>query len=994
MTRYLFVFILFCFGVCAQDVQRDSLKRLLAQDLADTTRVNVLMGIARIENAENKRKSDSLFLSAMEIVQKMEQLDGKVQGFENAGHFMMKNNAFDSAVTYYKKALDIDVTRKKLSALAHHHDNIGTAYYYKSDFNQTLYHFLERLAYCEKQGDSSCISAASNNAGLVLINLGRYEDAISYTLKSLKIDEAREFKPGILSSQMSMGNINFYLENYDKAIKYYLDIVATCEEMGDQELRISYAYNNIASIYFQKKTFNKAAEFYKKSLVLEEEFGNQNGIALKYNNLGSVYKELGDLTIAETYFKKALKMRENLGDLYGISSTENNLGQLYLAKGAPVTALRFYRSALGNAEKAGSIEASKLAYEGIAKAYKEQGRYQSSLEYYEHFLKLNDCTLNAEKTKKISELEARYESEKKENEIVLLKKNKELQSSQLQQQEASLKANKTLRNVLLVGLVVLLMVVFLVVYSYRQRLAAKELIERNQRETQEIRSRFFASISHEFRTPLTLISTPVRQLQKKYVKEKNTHNKLGLIHQNANKLLKLINQILALSKLEEGKLELQVSQGNIVSWLRIISASFMSLADSRDIAFTSDLPTEDIFCLFDKEKIEHIISNLLTNAMKFTPKGGDVQLFVSKKGNYLNIGVKNSGSPISEEDQQRIFERFYQAKAHRNSTGTGIGLALVKELSSLHHGDVKVESDNRATTFLLTLPLDDGVYMNDAKINLDMDTVDKPVNPQSGVRDSYIGKGHHTDVPIVLVAEDNTDLRNYLKNELRDEYVVKDVQNGHEAWGLAEKELPDLIITDLMMPEMDGVAFLEKIRGDSKTQHIPVIMLTARNEQESKLETIDKGADHFLIKPFDFEELRVRIKSLLEQRNRIQEYHKSQFLTLPRAEAITSSKDRFLQQVGHILAENLDNSEFSVDEFASKMSMSRVQLYRKMKATIGYSVSDFIRQYRLKKAYEYLENRKGTVSEIAYDVGFSNLSYFTKAFKETYKLKPSDLLKK
>ncbi|MEO0902945.1 MAG: tetratricopeptide repeat protein, partial [Bacteroidota bacterium] len=345
------------------------------------------------------------------------------------------------------------------------------------------------------------------------------------------------------------------LPKYKKAIKYYLDIVATCERMENQELRISYAYNNIASIYFQQREFEKAAEFYKKSLVLEEEFGNASGIALKYNNLGSVYKELGKLNTAETYYQKALTMRMELGDLYGISSTENNLGQLYLVKKSPNIALEFYQSALRSAEKAGSLEASKIAYEGIAKSYKNQGRYRLSLESYEQFLKLNDSMLNAEKTKKITELEARYESEKKANEITLLKKNEELQQAQLEQQQASLKSNKILRNILFAGLAVLLVVVFLIIYSYKQRLAAKELIEKNQRETEEIRTRFFASISHEFRTPLTLISAPVKQLQKKYNKEKETHWTLGLIHQNANKLLKLINQILDLTKLEEGKLE-------------------------------------------------------------------------------------------------------------------------------------------------------------------------------------------------------------------------------------------------------------------------------------------------------------------------------------------------------------------------------------------------------------------------------------------------------
>ncbi|MEM9076969.1 MAG: tetratricopeptide repeat protein [Bacteroidota bacterium] len=995
MTRYfIFVLIAICIGAHAQEAKRDSLEQLLTRELPDTTRVNVLIEMAKMDMKTHKPKADSLFRSAMAITKQLRGVDGKVNAYEKVGNYLIQTSAYDSAIAYFKKALDLDKDRNKIPALARHHDNVGTGFYYKGDYNETLYHFLERLSYCEQLADSSCISAASNNSGLVLINLGRYEDAISYTLRSLKIDEALGYQPGILSSQMSLGNINFYLENYDKAIKYYLDIVATCERMGNQELRISYAYNNIASIYFQQRKFEKAAEFYEKSLMLEEKFGNKGGIALKYNNLGSVYKELGDFDTAEDYYRKALIMRKELGDLYGISSTENNLGQLYLAKDVPSRALRFYQSALENGGKAGSLESSKIAYEGIAKSYKNQGRYQLSLQAYEQFLKLNDSMFNAEKTKTITELEARYDSEKKASEITLLKKNEELQQAQLIQQHAQLKSSKILRNLLFGGLAVLLIVVFLIVYSYRQRLAAKELIEKNQRETQEIRSRFFASISHEFRTPLTLISAPVKELQKKYSKEKETHWTLGLIQQNANKLLKLINQILDLSKLEEGKLKLDVAKADIVSWLRIISASFISLADSKDIAFTQKFPEEAISCLFDKEKIEQIVSNLLSNAMKFTPNGGQVEFFVGQQNNQLEVKVRNTGSPISKEDQARIFERFYQADRHHNSQGTGIGLALVKELVELHHGTIKVDSNDRFTSFSLDLPLDDTVYANDGKIENSVDTQEKKFDLVSTLEVPSTERASNAELPILLLAEDNTDLRNYVSVQLSNLYTIKEAKNGQAAWTLAEKELPDLIITDLMMPEMDGEAFLEKIRSDSKTQHIPVIMLTARKEQESKLNTLGKGADHFLTKPFEIEELRVRIKSLLEQRKRIQDYHKSQFLTHPKAEAITSSDDRFLQQIGHILAKNLDNSEFSVDEFATKMSMSRVQLYRKMKATIGYSVSDFIRQYRLKKAYEYLENRKGTVSEIAYDVGFSNLSYFTKAFKEAYNLKPSEILQK
>ncbi|MEM1336269.1 MAG: tetratricopeptide repeat protein [Bacteroidota bacterium] len=994
MTRLLFFGILLaCLNVVGQSAERDSLEHLLAGKLPDATRLQLLIKTAELYTNTPSGKSDSLLQAALTISQGLTEPDASVGAFEAIGNYYLKTNAYDTAVTYYQKALKLDENRGNVTGIARHHDNLGTVFYYKGDYNTTLYHFLERLAQCELLADSTCISAASNNSGAVLINIGRYEDAMPYVLRSLKIDEALDYQPGILSSQMSLGNINFYLKNYDSAIAYFLDIVATCKAMGNQEIYIAHAYNNIGSIYFEQHEFQRAAEFYTKSLALEKEFGDTNGIALKYNNLGSVYKELGDLDRAEEYFNKALTMRKELGDLYGISSTENNLGQLYLVEDNAAKALQFYRSALEHAKEAGSLEALKMAYEGLARAYKKQGRYQLALNYYEGFLELNDSLLNAEKATKITELAARYESEKKENEIALLKKNEELQQAQLVQQEASLRTSRLQRNILIAGLALLTIVVFLIAYSYKQRLAAKELIQKNQQETEAIRTRFFAGISHEFRTPLTLIAAPVLQLQRKYTDEKETHWMLDLIRQNANRLLKLINQILDLSKLEAGKLALQVAKEEIVSWLRVISASFTSLADSKDIAFVQDFPEDSIISFFDREKVEQILSNLLSNAMKFTPQGGSVRLRVSRKSDLLYIEVRNTGTQISEKDQVRIFERFYQTDAQHYSQGTGIGLALVKEFTELHHGSVRVHSDEQHTTFSFTLPLNDAVYTSDLKAAGAAVTLEN--DPPVSLPEALPGNlDHPSDLPIVLLAEDSNDLRNYMRVQLNELYTVKEAKQGREAWEVAVTELPDLIITDLMMPEMDGEALLEKLRNDSKTQHIPVIMLTAKTEQQSKLNTIGKGADHFLTKPFDVEELKVRIKSLLDQRQRIQDYHKSQFLTNPKAEAITSSNDRFLQQVGNILAKNLDNSEFTVDDFASDIGMSRVQLYRKMKATIGYSVSDFIRQYRLKKAYEYLENKKGTVSEIAYDVGFNNLSYFTKAFKEIYHCKPSDLLQK
>ncbi|MEL6919316.1 MAG: DNA-binding response regulator, partial [Bacteroidota bacterium] len=307
---------------------------------------------------------------------------------------------------------------------------------------------------------------------------------------------------------------------------------------------------------------------------------------------------------------------------------------------------------------------------------------------------------------------------------------------------------------------------------------------------------------------------------------------------------------------------------------------------------------------------------------------------------------------------------------------------------------VNVHSDRYYTTFSVKLPLNDTVYADSIKVKTvsvtDTQNSESPMRMYEGLPTNGTNP---SDVPIVLLVEDNEDMRSYMSALLSNTYRVKETRNGNQALEVAVKEIPDIIITDLMMPEMNGEELLEQLRKDSKTQHIPVIMLTARTAKESKLSNLGKGADHYLTKPFDVEDLMIRIKSLLDQRKRIRDYHKSQFLTNPKAEDIVSSNDRFLQRIGHVVAKNFDDYSFTINEFATEMNMSRVQLYRKMKAIIGYSATDFIRQYRLKKASDYLKNKKGTVSEIAYEVGFNNLSYFTKCFKDVYGVTPSQYLK-
>ncbi|MEO9872360.1 hybrid sensor histidine kinase/response regulator transcription factor [Ekhidna sp.] len=533
--------------------------------------------------------------------------------------------------------------------------------------------------------------------------------------------------------------------------------------------------------------------------------------------------------------------------------------------------------------------------------------------------------------------------------------------------------------------------------NVRQQLKSSLRLEQLERKKMEeidhLKSRFFAGISHEFRTPLTLISSPIDQLIRKFKSNHEVRWPLELVKRNADRLLRQINQLLDLSKIEAGKLRLQVSKSDIINWVKITASSFESKAANEDIDFSVSLPEEPIVMFYDKNKVEQVLINLLSNAFKHTNPGGNIRLSVAHSNSNIALEVANDGLEIPKEYQEKIFGRFYQiGQTKRPVEGSGIGLALVKEFIELHHGSVEVRRVDPWTVFALSIPSSDSAYVEDDRVTIEDTEVFKAIRQQDEENEPLGKQIEGTEeLPTLLIVEDNLDLRSYMALQLAKEYEVIQAVNGQEGLEVANSQIPDLIITDLMMPEMDGIEMLQKIRIDHKTNHIPIIMLTAKAEKESRLEGLEKGADHYLNKPFDVEELIIRCRSLLHQRRRIREHYHSEFLINPKAEDIPSMNDLFLEQAVDVIESHLSNHEFSVDQFAKELAMSRVQLHRKMKAIIGCSASEFLRHYRLKKAFRLLKKKTGSVSQIAYSVGFNNLSYFTKAFKEVYHKNPSQI---
>ena len=530
------------------------------------------------------------------------------------------------------------------------------------------------------------------------------------------------------------------------------------------------------------------------------------------------------------------------------------------------------------------------------------------------------------------------------------------------------------------------------------------------REIDQMKSRFFTNISHEFRTPLTLLLGPVNEMLSQ-ASETGEKNRLKMMQRNTRQLLNLVNQLLDLSKLEAGKLKLEVVKTDVVAFVRSQGSTFKSLADHKHIDYRMKLPQEKIGLYFDQEKLEIIIKNILSNSLKFTPKHGRVELTLKKlienHKEWVEIGVVDSGCGIPGDLIDKIFDRFYQVDGShtREQEGTGIGLALTKELVELHHGKIQVNSElGKGTAFAILLPLGKGHLTEEEIIQeLPLPAFEKEnelnihpaelAHPNEGFEEKFHSKEKpETDgvLPIVLMVEDNSDMRSYIKDTLGHTYSVLEAEDGKTGLEKARESIPDLILSDMMMPKMDGIELCKRLKCDERTSHIPVIMLTAKGSGKNKIEGLETGADDYIVKPFEAKELLVRIRNLIQLRKVLHEKFRKEIILKPKDIAVTSTDERFLNKVMSAIEENIDNEKYSVEQLGYNVGMSRSQLLRKLQALTGQSASQFIRNFRLERALELLKKDAGTVSEIAYQVGFGSPAYFVKCFREQYGYPPGE----
>jgi signal transduction histidine kinase/ligand-binding sensor domain-containing protein/DNA-binding response OmpR family regulator len=560
--------------------------------------------------------------------------------------------------------------------------------------------------------------------------------------------------------------------------------------------------------------------------------------------------------------------------------------------------------------------------------------------------------------------------------------------------------------IVVIGILIYFLMKFIVNREkIRNELIFERTKARNLHELDMLKLQLFTNISHEIRTPLTLILGPLEKLIAKKVPEQEIYSHLALVYRNTRQLDGLINQLLDFRKMETGNLRLEQIQDDMVSLVADAVGSFEEYAKEKLISLKFHTLKKKLTAFYDRDKVKTVLNNLISNALKYTEAGGSVSVHLSlvfahddedslenhPEQQYIEISVKDTGKGISENNIKKIFTRFSRFDSKNESTGTGIGLALAKELVKLHKGTIEVFSKpGKGSKFTVLLPYETEIPGKNTRITPDITSVKNPAD-NTDLSEEQL---EESNAQLMLIVEDNPDVRFFIRSHFDSVYTIYEAKNGHEGWDLAIRTIPDVIISDILMPDIDGYEFCKRVKKDERTSHIPVILLTALHSKEHEIKGLSCGADDYITKPFDISILQTKIENILQLRRSLKEKYTSEMILKPSDITISSPDEHFLRKAIEVIEKNISNADLDIEHFAIEVGVSRMQLYRKFNALTNMTVKEFIRSIRLKRAVQLLLEKKLTITEIAYQVGFKDLSHFRKTFHREYGMSASEYIKK
>ncbi len=1018
LSRKFFLLLVFCFLNLpfVFSINTDSLWNVWNNpSQPDTIRMNALKDLTWKMVFQNPDSGYNLAGKLYDQALKSNNLYMQCWSYKAKGITKDIKGNLDEAMALYNKGLKIAEQAGFLNEQANFYSNMALIYRNQGDYDKALKANRKSLEIREGINDTLGKALIYNNIGVIYIIQGNIPAALEYLQKNLDINLKLHDDARIARTIQNIGLV--YLDQGDlkNSLDYLTRSMVYYKKLGNKRL-LSRTYNNLGIIYKDMEEYDKALDYYNKGLLLAAAIKEKDQIASIYRNIGNIYSLKGENDTALNYFHRSLKLNNELGNKKGITAAYNDIGSIYNQMGRPHEAKNWCSKAYHLAKESNYLEETRNSCKCLTTAYKSLDNPEEAFRFQEEYYTTRDSLEKRENFKKVTRLSLQYEYEKSHLADSLAMVQDKLKTEVAYQKKINEARNREY-IISSFGLLILIVAAALFWRLNYIRKTNRELEEKNRiiefeknraEESERSKEQFFSNVSHELRTPLTLIIGPLDKLIRK-THDEEIRKELEIMDRNARRLHAMINELLNLYKLESGKIPIKAKKGEIVEFTRHFVQTFHSLAEEREIKLCFTSSVIKLWVYFDKEKMENIIGNLLSNAFKFTNAGGSITVSLGANKDEsisgvpgegeVTISVRDTGIGIAKEKQNHIFDRFYQVDdvLKRNVEGTGIGLALTKELIDLHHGSIKVESEEgKGSIFTVSLPLGKKHFKSDEIIE-DQDDEQIQDEPETDIENLTGGEGGHKPkaTPLILIVEDNKDMRTYIRSCVDPPYKVIEAADGVKGLDKAISQVPDLIISDVMMPRMDGNELSRQIKTDERTSHIPVILLTARSSMEYKIEGLETGADEFLEKPFNARELKIRIKNLIEQRKKLREQLlKSLGVEFTKAdpEKPVSIDRQFLQKALSVVMKYISDSEFSVESFAREMAMSRVQLHRKIKALTGESAGHFIRSIRLKNAAEYLKREEGNVTETAYEFGFKSLSYFARCFHREFGMTPSDFI--
>lgn len=875
---------------------------------------------------------------------------GRMLVMSELGKICRESSDFRTAISYHKQALSLAKELKDTSNIIYILNQLGTDFRRIGILDEAANRHYEALSYCRKYSDQSSPS----------------------TIKCKAV------------SLNGIGNIHLTLQNFDAAELVFRECLSR-EKSLESHIGQAINYANIGYVKEAGGDIDSAWIYYGYSMEQNRLANSTLGISLCYNHFGQLSEQAGDWNKALESYRNSYELMRGNKDRWHWLQSCLSIARVYLVMGQNGNARSYIDEGLRTASEIESWEHLAEAYHLKAELEEKSYDYRASLESYKKYLAYSDSVSNEESINRLNNLRVRYIMEEGEEEKEIIN-----QAYVNEQQK---------KMTILYSLIIVILVSAAAILSLIYALRFKAKMQKVIKDADIARQEFFTNVTHEFRTPLTVLLGSAEEMKSK-LKTKECLMELDAISRHGQRLLSLVNQLLDIAKVRSAIGNADWRTGNIVAFIQMVVENIrpQSIKKLVEVEYLSD--KKEIDMDFVPDFMYKIMANLLSNALKFTPKGGKITISSTVVDKTVRISVEDTGCGIKPEDMPHVFEPFFQSNTHSES-GTGIGLALTRQMTEAMGGNIDVSGrEGGGTLFVLHIPVrhgEDGFEQWLAGSDVELySQLKQQYEGDSGIgivnNDDVISK----DADIALIVEDNEDIARYIANIIKDRFSVIFARNGREGIIKAEEYVPDIIITDIMMPEYDGLEMIRDIRKSTLLNHIPVIIVTAKSDDAHKLQGFDSGADAYLIKPFSPDELKLRVLKLIEYRSMLREKYSR--ILLDRKETVkepdaTEREKKFLMELNSVISSKISLSNLNSEMLADKMCLSKSQLNRKVKFLTGINTAAYIKQSRLAHAQILLFDPEKSIGEIVLLCGFESASYFTKLFKDKFGMTPSEYRK-